>query len=94
MLICPLSYLKPKTVVRPCRFFFLGPRQTIVRGAEGSDATIATDVSRPAALVFEGSGLDEALRSGNLTIEGDETLVARFLSLFPLPEPIAPAVAA
>jgi hypothetical protein len=45
-----------------------------------------------AALVFDRGQLAEALRSGGLKLEGDRTTVARFLSLFPLPEPAAPAV--
>ncbi len=47
-----------------------------------------------AALVFEGRKLDEALRSGDLNLEGDKQAVERFLTLFPLPEPASPAVGA
>lgn len=36
----------------------------------------------------------EALRSGDLEIVGDGSAVARFLTLFPLPEPVPPAVEA
>ncbi len=53
------------------------------------DATIETDPATLAALVYEGRGLDEALGSGDIRIEGDGSAVARFLGLFPLPEPAA-----
>jgi DNA-binding HxlR family transcriptional regulator len=62
-------------------------------GAEQPDATIEADASTLAALVYEGSQLAEALRSGDIKIEGSEEAVERFLSLFPLPEPAAPAAA-
>ncbi len=42
-----------------------------------------------ATLVFDCGQLAEALRSGDLKLEGDRTAVARFLSLFALPEPAA-----
>ncbi len=63
----------------------------IARGvADRADATIETDPATLAALAYEGRDLAEALRSGDVRIEGDESAVARFLTLFPLPEPIAP----
>lgn len=67
-------------------------RFEIVRGgAEQPDATIETDARTLAALVYEGRQLTEAVSSGDAKIEGDEQTVARFLTLFPLPEPVAPA---
>ena len=67
-------------------------RFEIARGsAKESEATIETDVGTLAALVFEGRRLDEALRSGDLKFEGDESVVARFFALFPLLEPAEPA---
>jgi DNA-binding HxlR family transcriptional regulator len=67
----------------------------VVRGdAERPDATIETDPGTLAALVFKGRQLDEALRFGDLKLEGDRPAVARFLTLFPLPEPVAPAAGA
>jgi DNA-binding HxlR family transcriptional regulator/putative sterol carrier protein len=67
----------------------------IARGsADRPDATIETDPVTLAALVFDGGQLAEALRSGGLKLEGDESAVTRFLSLFPLPEPAAPAAGA
>jgi hypothetical protein len=50
------------------------------------------DLSTLAALVFDCGHLTEALRFGDLKLEGYKTAVARFLCLLPLPEPAAPAV--
>jgi DNA-binding HxlR family transcriptional regulator len=70
-------------------------RFEVVRGSsDRPDATIETGPGTLAALVFNGRQLAEALRSGDLKLEGDKSAVARFLSLFPLPEPAAPAVGA
>jgi DNA-binding HxlR family transcriptional regulator/putative sterol carrier protein len=71
-----------------------GRFEVIRGGAQRPDVTIETDPATLRALVFGGRGLDEALRSGNLKLEGDESAAARFLSLFALPEPAAPAVGA
>jgi DNA-binding HxlR family transcriptional regulator len=65
-------------------------RFEIVRGeAQRPDATIETEPATLAALVYEGRPLAEALRSGEVKVEGDESAVERFLTLFPLPEPAA-----
>ncbi len=70
-------------------------RFEVVRGsADRPDATIETDSGMLAALVFNGRPLAEALRSGDIKIEGDRQAVERFLSLFPLPEPAPPAAGA
>jgi len=63
-------------------------RFEIVRGsAKEPEAIIeADDVGTLAGLVYEGRDLDEALRSGEVKIEGDRSVVERFLGLFPLPE--------
>ena len=61
-------------------------------GAEQPDATIETDSGTLAALVYEGRSLAEALRSGDIKIEGEESAVKRFLTLFFLPEPASSAV--
>jgi DNA-binding HxlR family transcriptional regulator len=67
-------------------------RFEIARGsADQPDAIIEADPGTLAAVVYEKRQLDEALRSGNIKIEGDEREVERFLTLFPLPEPAAPA---
>jgi DNA-binding HxlR family transcriptional regulator/putative sterol carrier protein len=70
-------------------------RFEIARGsADRPDATIETDAGTLTALVYGGRPLPEALRSGDIKIEGDESAVERFLSLFPLPKPAAPAIGA
>ena len=61
-------------------------------GLENPDAIIETDPATITAVVYEGLSLEEALRSGKLKVEGDRSAVERFLELFPLPEPAAPAV--
>jgi putative sterol carrier protein len=70
-----------------------GGRFEIVRGGvtERPDATIETDVGTLAALVYEESSLDESLRTGHVKIEGDESVVERLLTLFPLPRSAAPS---
>jgi len=60
-------------------------------GAERPDAVVEADSNTLAGLVYERRPLSEALRSGEVKIEGDEEAVERFLTLFPLPEP-APLV--
>jgi DNA-binding HxlR family transcriptional regulator len=70
-------------------------RFEIARGsADRPDATIETDAGTLTALVYGGRQLAEALRSGDIKIEGDGSAVERFLSLFPLPQPAAPAIGA
>jgi DNA-binding HxlR family transcriptional regulator/putative sterol carrier protein len=70
-------------------------RFEIARGsAEKPDATIETDAATLAALVYEGRDLAEALRAGEVKIEGDEAAVEHFVRLFPLPEPAAPVLGA
>lgn len=70
-------------------------RFEIARGdADKPEATVETDAGTLAALVYERHDLAAALRSGDVKIEGDESAVARFLTLFPLPEPAATAVGA
>ena len=61
-----------------------------VRGAaERPDAIVETDAATLDALVFQDHPLAEALRDGAIKVEGDESKVARFLTLFPLPKPAA-----
>ena len=60
----------------------------IERGfAAAPDAVVETDAGMLAAVVYGELELDDALRSGELGIEGDRELVERFIALFPLPEP-------
>ena len=68
-------------------------RLEIARGsADRPDATIETNPGTLAALVFDGCQLAEALRSGDIKIEGSREAVERLLGLFLLPEPAALAV--
>jgi DNA-binding HxlR family transcriptional regulator len=68
-------------------------RFEVERGAaEEPEAIVESDPGTLAALVYEGRSLDEALRLGEIEIEGDRSAVERFLSLFPMPEPAASAV--
>jgi DNA-binding HxlR family transcriptional regulator len=70
-------------------------RFEVERGSvEGPDVVIEGDPGELAALVYEGRRLDEALRSGEIRVEGDRSAVERFLGLFPLPEEAASAVGA
>ncbi len=66
-------------------------RFEIARGdADRPDAIVEADPGTLATLVYGGRPLAEAVRSGDVKIEGDESAVERFLTLFPLPEPAAP----
>lgn len=56
----------------------------VVRGdAPAADATIETNPGTLAALLWHGTRLATALRSGTITIEGSKLAVTRFLGLFP-----------
>ena len=69
-----------------------GGRFEISRGsAERPDATIEADPDALAGLVYGGRNISDALGSGDVRIGGDRGAVERFLTLFPLPEPAAPA---
>ena len=57
--------------------------------AERADATIETDPETLAELLWQGRDLGDALRSGQVQIEGDRQVVERYLDLFPLPEAAA-----
>jgi DNA-binding HxlR family transcriptional regulator len=76
----------------------LGEQHFAVRVADGELAVARGDVDRPAAIIESGPGtlasvlwhgrpLDDALRAGDIAIEGSKRMVRRFLTLFPLPEP-------
>jgi DNA-binding HxlR family transcriptional regulator/putative sterol carrier protein len=69
-------------------------RMVLVRGgADRPDAIIEGEADAFAEVVYGGRKLADALRSGDLKIEGDKTAAKRFLNLFPLPER-APATSA
>ncbi|HEV2112111.1 MAG TPA: winged helix-turn-helix transcriptional regulator [Gammaproteobacteria bacterium] len=68
-----------------------GGQLHIERGAPASpDAVIETSPGTLAALVYGGHKLADALQAGEVKLEGDKSLVKRFLTLFPLPA-LAPA---
>lgn len=68
-----------------------GGQFDIERGAPASpDAVIDTNPGTLAALVYGGHKLADALQAGEVKLEGDKSLVKRFLTLFPLPT-LAPA---
>ncbi|MDT7739164.1 MAG: hypothetical protein QOK09_2533, partial [Mycobacterium sp.] len=60
----------------------------LTRGeVEQAAAKLETDPQTLAALLYRRRTLDDVLRTGEVTISGDSDVVARFLQLFPLPEP-------
>jgi DNA-binding HxlR family transcriptional regulator/putative sterol carrier protein len=62
-------------------------RLELARGsADQPDAILSAGPDTLAALVYGGRKLAEALRSGDVKVEGDKSSVKRFLTLFPLPE--------
>lgn len=69
-------------------------RFNIERGAASApNATIVTDPDTLATVVYAGRPLTEAMRAGDVKIDGDKSTIKRFLTLFPLPErAAAPAV--
>jgi len=65
-------------------------RFEVERGeARAPDAIIDTDAGTLIALAHGRRELADAVRAGDIDIEGDEQAAARFLGLFPLPEPAA-----
>jgi DNA-binding HxlR family transcriptional regulator len=69
-------------------------RLEVVPGeASAPDAVVTTDAGTLLALAHRRIELHQALRTGDIEIDGDRDVVARFLGLFPLPEPAAPALA-
>ena len=67
-------------------------RMELVRGsADEPSAILEGEADAFAGVVYGGRKLAEALRKGDLKIEGDKTAAKRFLTLFPLPERAAAA---
>jgi DNA-binding HxlR family transcriptional regulator/putative sterol carrier protein len=67
-----------------------GDEIEVARGeADQADATIDTDPDTMTAVLWRGRPLAEAQRAGDLRVEGDLAAVERFVSLFPMPEPVA-----
>jgi DNA-binding HxlR family transcriptional regulator/putative sterol carrier protein len=63
-----------------------GGRLDVVRGeATAPDAIVATDHGTLLALIRGRRELADAMRAGDVAIDGDEGAVARFVGLFPLP---------
>jgi len=63
-------------------------RMELTRGAaEHPDAIIDADANVLAAVVYGGRKFAEAVRAGELKVEGHKSIARRFLSLFPLPQP-------
>jgi DNA-binding HxlR family transcriptional regulator len=60
----------------------------LTRGqAERPTATLETEPQTLATLLYRGRSLEDAVRTGDVTITGETAAIARFLRLFPLPEP-------
>jgi DNA-binding HxlR family transcriptional regulator len=67
-------------------------RLAATRGeADEPDAAIATDPRTLVAVLWHGRKLTDALRSGDMEIEGSRDAATRLLGLFPVPEPVATA---
>jgi DNA-binding HxlR family transcriptional regulator/putative sterol carrier protein len=61
-------------------------RMELVRGsADRPDAVIETSQEMLTGVVYGGVSLADALRAGDLKVEGDKEVVQRFVALFPLP---------
>jgi DNA-binding HxlR family transcriptional regulator/putative sterol carrier protein len=70
-----------------------GGRIEVERGqADRPDAVIEGDVQVLRDLLWRGREPADALRAGDLRIEGDRRLVTRFVRLFSNPEPVSEAV--
>ena len=62
--------------------------------AEHPDAIVETDATALSSVIWNGRDLDDAVRAGDIRIEGDRQALGRFLELVPRPEPVVPAPAA
>jgi DNA-binding HxlR family transcriptional regulator len=60
----------------------------VIRGGDlAPDATITTDPATLLAVLHGHRSLADAVRAGDLAIDGDKRVAERFTTLFPLPEP-------
>jgi DNA-binding HxlR family transcriptional regulator len=67
----------------------------LARGeAEAPDARLAGSTPALAEVIYGGRKLRDALKAGDLALEGDKAWARRFLTFFPLPEPAASTAAA
>jgi alkyl sulfatase BDS1-like metallo-beta-lactamase superfamily hydrolase len=72
-----------KSLVKKSHLFYL----EIVRGeANKVNVKIETSADTLTALVYGGRNLNEAIRLGDVRLEGDKKTLERFLKLFPLPD--------
>jgi DNA-binding HxlR family transcriptional regulator len=62
--------------------------------ADEPDAVVTTDQGTLSAVLWKGRALADAVRAGDMTIDGDRRAVTRLVGLFPQPEPAAPVSAA
>jgi DNA-binding HxlR family transcriptional regulator len=63
-----------------------GGRFDVARGsAEDADATIEADPGTLATVLWHGRKVNDAQRSGDIAITGNEEAAARFIAMFPLP---------
>jgi DNA-binding HxlR family transcriptional regulator/putative sterol carrier protein len=61
-----------------------GEMELTRNAAENPDAVIDADVNTLAAVVYGGRRFGEAVRSGELRVEGDQAIAKQFLTLFPM----------
>jgi DNA-binding HxlR family transcriptional regulator/putative sterol carrier protein len=61
-----------------------GEMELTRNAAENPDAVIDADVNTLAAVVYGGRRFGEAVRSGELRVEGDRAIAKQFLTLFPM----------
>jgi len=62
----------------------------LTRGsAERPDAILDTDASTLVAVAYGGRRFNDAVKAGELKVEGDKALARQFFTLFPLPPPAA-----
>lgn len=60
----------------------LGPGLDATRGDGPADVALAGSVRAVQDLIFDKAGLAEAVTHGSVTVEGDEALLRRFLTVF------------
>lgn len=52
------------------------------------DAILESDVNTLGAIAYAGMRFADAVRSGDLRVEGDKSVAKKFLTLFPMPAPV------
>lgn len=57
-------------------------RLDAVRGEAAADAVLTTEVRTIQSLVFDGQDLDEVIRIGDATVDGDPAMLRRFIKAF------------